>query len=299
MQPRHVARSSNQTGFTLVEMIISLAVLGLLSVVMLPLLSLPAQSYVDAQRRVELNEQMSLIRAKLADDLRLAMPGSLRRTCVGNTCYLEYLELRATARYRTTPGGTAYCPATTPACPAATNANAFAPACGVESCFTTLGPLNQAVAGVNPVANTDYVAIMGLGIDPYNFALNGSMSRLTAWVNRPNDVGLRFNPTSFPVPPASAAKRVYLVAQPVTYQCNEGTRLLTKHWGYAVLPGQPTAFGAQNTARLSDSVARCRIDIYTQGLKQVASIRLNLQRTVAGQPTEQVESLIQIGVREP
>ena len=72
------------------------------------------------------------------------------------------------------------------------------------------------------------------------------MSRLTAWVNQPNDVGLRFNPTSFPAPPPKSSQRVYLVAQPVTYQCNEGTGLLTKHWGYGVLAAQPTAFGAEH-----------------------------------------------------
>ena len=77
-----------QTGFTLMEMIISLVVLGLLSVVMLPLLSMPATAYLDAQRRLDLQAQLDLVRSKIGDGLRYALPGSLRSQDLVATCYL-------------------------------------------------------------------------------------------------------------------------------------------------------------------------------------------------------------------
>lgn len=280
-----------QTGFTLMEMIISLVVLGLLSVVMLPLLSMPATAYLEAQRRLELQSQLDLVRSKMGDDLRYALPGSLRWKCVGTVCYLEYLEVRAVGTYRAGAGGTAYCPA-------ACGGNALDATCANENCMTTLGPLNLSVAGVNPVANTDYVAVLGIGAAPYTLAPSGAMSRLTAWVNRPNDVGLKFNNNKFPDPDPASSHRVYIVSQPVTYACDAGSGLLTKYWGYGVWPVQQTAFGA-GSARVADAVSYCRMDVKTQGLRQTVSIRLALSRASAGQPTESVESLLQFSIREP
>lgn len=73
-----------QLGFTLIEMVISIVVMGILFVVMMPLLRMPAQSYMEAQRRIELQQQLGLIKSKLHEDLRLAMPGSIRFVQVGN-----------------------------------------------------------------------------------------------------------------------------------------------------------------------------------------------------------------------
>lgn len=290
-----------QSGFTLMEMVVSLVVLGLMSVVMLPLLTMPANSYMDAQRRVELHQQMALIRSKLSDDVKLAMPGSLRQTCVGANCFLEYLEVRATARYRKASGGAAFCAA-------ACGGNVLTPACANENCATTLGPAHLAVAGVSPVVNVDYVAVPGSGNGnlplPYTLAPAGTLTRLTNWTPRANDVGLRFqNKTFAPAPAGWTSDRLYLISQPVTYACNTTTGRLTKFWGYAIAPTgvQPTAFGANvNNAILSDLVTRCLPpSVVTQGLRQTVSWRITLARNVAGQPVESVESLIQLGVREP
>lgn len=283
-----------QTGFTLMEMIISLVVLGLLSVVMLPLLSMPATAYLDAQRRLDLQSQLDLVRSKIGEDLRQALPGSLRSQCIGSTCYLEYLEVRAVGKYRAGgAGGTAYCPATC-------RGNALDATCANENCMTTLGPLSLSVPGVNPVANRDYVAVLGIGAAPYTLAPAGAMSRLTAWVNRPSDVGLRFMSNDFPDIDPAASNRVYIVSQPVTYECNRATGILTKYWGYNVLAVPPVAFGAGIArARVADTVSNCQINVRSVGLRQTATIRLALSRASAGQPTESVESLLQFSVREP
>ncbi len=293
-----------QTGFTLMEMIISLVVLGLLSVVMLPLLSMPATAYLDAQRRLDLQSQLDLVRSKIGEDLRQALPGSLRSQCIGTTCYLEYLEVRAVGKYRAGgAGGTAYCPA---ACKG--NALDATSACTNENCMTTLGPLSLSVPGVNPVANADYVAVLGHRVDPYAMGAERVMSRLTVWVSRPNDVGLRFNNNNFPDPRPEASNRVYIVSQPVTYECNLTSGLLTKYWGYPVLALQPTAFGAGiSRARVADTISRCQMNVRSVGVpaatpigfRQTATIRLALSRASAGQPTESVESLLQFSVREP
>ena len=144
------------------------------------------------------------------------------------------------------------------------------------------------------------MAVLGIGAAPYTLAPNGAMSRLTAWVNRPSDVGLRFTNNNFPDPDPVASNRVYIVSQPVTYECNRATGILTKYWGYNVLAVPPVAFGAGIArARLADTVSNCQINVRSVGLRQTATIRLALSRASAGQPTESVESLLQFSVREP
>ena len=310
-------RISPQAGFTLMEMIISLVVLGLLSVVMLPLLSLPITAYMDAQRRVELQAQLSLAESKIKDDLQYAMPGSVRWRLSGNSRFLEYLEVRAVARYRNGAGGAAFCPAATgsPAC-AAIDANSLATgAACLESCFTTLGPLSPANAAVVP--NSDYIAIMVPGANPYAAGPVSAMSRVTvAPVYFPGApaaaqwVGLRFTPVRFPPPipsPPSApapdvSNRVYIVSQPVTYVCNQTTGQLTKYWGYAVQINQPIAFAAGTpSVLLANTVSQCDIRVQNTpaSLQQVASIKLRLARNTASQPADTVDGFIEVGIREP
>ncbi len=309
-------RISPQAGFTLMEMIISLVVLGLLSVVMLPLLSLPITAYMDAQRRVELQAQLSLAQSKIKDDLQYAMPGSVRRRNVGVVQFLEYLEVRAVGRYRNGAGGAAFCPPSTGSC-AAVDANSLATtgAACQESCFTTLGPLSPATAAVVP--NSDYIAIMAPGAKPYSLGASSVMSRITLaptyFPGAPATaqwVGLRFTPVRFPPPipsPPSApapdvSNRVYIVSQPVTYVCNQRTGQLTKFWGYAVQLNQPAAFAAGTpSVLLANTVSQCDIQVQNTpfSLQQVASIKLRLARSTGGQPADTVDGFIEVGIREP
>lgn len=296
---------NKQGGFTLMEMVVSMVVMGLLMVVMLPLLTLPANSYMDAQRRVELQQQLSLIRSKLNEDLKLAMPGSVRFLQVGNRYYLEYLEVRATARLRQQNGGAVFCPPTPPACRAQ---NALVGGVCQDDCATTIGPAQSAIAGVAPAAN-DWLAVPWRGNValpnqpmPYTFPPNGTLSRLTAWTprNLQNDVGFRFQANAFALKPLGwDTARMYVISQPVTYECNEGTGVLTKYWGYPITTLQQSPPVAPNTAVLSDAITRCPVSVVTQGMRQTIAWRLALSRVLAGQPTETVEALIQIGVREP
>ena len=125
---------------------------------------------------------------------------------------IQYLELRAPARYRTTTREPPT-PAATPASRQQTNANAFAPACAI-GLFHHTGAAELGGSGVNPVANT--TMCHGPGIDPCNFAVNGSMSRLTAWATGPMTGLFAIQPHHFlrhPPAPQSAG----LAAQPVTY----------------------------------------------------------------------------------
>jgi len=91
--PRTVAR---QHGFTLVELVMVIAIAGLVAVLISTVMSNPLQSFVDQSRRAELVDKASMALNRMARDIRLAVPNSL--TVTGTT--LNLLPIAAAGRYR-------------------------------------------------------------------------------------------------------------------------------------------------------------------------------------------------------
>ena len=246
-----------QRGFTLVEMVVAIVLLGILSMVMVPLLQLPMSAHLSATRRAALANELDVTMSRLRADLAQALPNSVRVRQVGARHFVEYLEVRATGRFRAdTSGGAQSCPATCSA-PGANDVLEFA--CN-ESCFTTLGPLD----GGAPVAGTDWVVVnpLGPGIangDPYfggsAMPAGGIKSRLQTIAPAGTDQRLTMTAHSFALAPAN--RRFYVVATPVSYECNPATQRLTRYWGYAVAAAQPAVFGAANSAPLATGITAC------------------------------------------
>ena len=276
-------------GFTLVELIISLVLISLLALVAAPLLRLPMVGWMDASRRASLSSGIDLAHSKLAEDLRRALPNSVRVRQVGPRYLIEYLEVRAWGRYRAGPSGAAQvCPAVCSG--GATLNDVFQAACN-ETCFTSLGPLEGDPLDP-PVPGADWVVLNPLNAggavdNPYfggNVAVaNGIKSRLTAM----NAVagGNRLSITAHAFPSLSAWKRFYVVSTPVTYDCDPGTQRLTRRWGYPISAVQPTAFGGGVAASpLATNVASCAIRYTAAGAAGrggVVSVVMRLSQAAA------------------
>jgi MSHA biogenesis protein MshO len=271
-------------GFTLVEMVIAIALIGLLSVMAAPLLRIPLAAWMDASRRADLGASTDLVQGKLAADLARALPGSVRVRQIGSRVWLEYLEVRAQGRHRAGLGVGA------PACPAACNApggNDMLEAACSESCFTTLGPL----LGDAPVPGTDWVVVNPLGpavpgANPYfggSAAVAGGIkTRLLGTAAVPGGTRLQLAAHNFPA--IAASRRFYLVAQPVSLECNPTTQRLTRHTGYAIAALQPTAFAGAQSVPVADNVAACSLRFTPAGAlarSGVVSVWLRLARAAS------------------
>lgn len=93
---------ARQHGFTLVELVMVIAIAGLVAVLISTVMSNPLQSFVDQSRRAELVDKASMALNHMARDIRLAVPNSL--TVTGTT--LNMLPIAAAGRYRANqPGG--------------------------------------------------------------------------------------------------------------------------------------------------------------------------------------------------
>jgi MSHA biogenesis protein MshO len=271
-------------GFTLVEMIVAIALIGLLSVMAAPLLRIPLVAWMDASRRADLGASADLVQDKIGADLARALPNSVRVRQLGARVWLEYMELRAQGRHRA--GTSAAAPACAAMCSTPGGNDMLEPACN-ETCFTSLGPLQ----GDPPLAGSDWVVVnpLGPGVpagDPYfggNVAVAGGIkARLVDLAPAADGTRLRHAAHSFPA--TAASHRFYLVATPVSYECNPTTQRLLRHAGYAVAAVQPTTFAGADSVPLANNVAACSLR-YTPagalGRGGVVSIWLRLARAAA------------------
>lgn len=84
-------------GFTLVELVMVIALAGLVAVMISTVMSRPIQGFVDQSRRATLVDLASTALNRMARDIRLAVPNSVR---IGSNGELELLRAPVGGRYR-------------------------------------------------------------------------------------------------------------------------------------------------------------------------------------------------------
>lgn len=94
------APRSLQQGFTLIELIMVIVILGVVGAMVAVFMRLPVDAYFDTARRAALSDVADTTVRRMARDLRKALPNSLRTP--SNQC-LEFIPTRTGGRYRAVP----------------------------------------------------------------------------------------------------------------------------------------------------------------------------------------------------
>lgn len=93
-----------QSGFTLVEMIIVIVITGIIGGIVAMFIKAPMQGYVDSARRAELTDIADTAVRRMARDIRSAVPNSVRFSNCTAPC-IEFIPTKDGGRYRAgTPG---------------------------------------------------------------------------------------------------------------------------------------------------------------------------------------------------
>ncbi|MBL8342580.1 MAG: type II secretion system protein [Rubrivivax sp.] len=267
-----------QRGFSLVEMVISIALIGVIAVMATPLIRLPLAAWSDASRRADLVQAAQAANAQLAQDLQRALPGSVRLRTLGPRVLIEMLDVRAQGRYRGGSGGAGVCPV---ACAAPASRDALLPGCA-DGCFTSLGALE----GDPPVPAADWLVVLADPTsNPYlggNVAVPGGVkSRLVDVLAAPEGQRVRFAAHNFVA--GSPQRRFYVVAGPVTWDCDPVAGTLRRLAGYPIAAAQPiNPAGATSNVVVSDGVTACQWQLQPGVLGSTLLARMQLQRTAAG-----------------
>ncbi len=251
-------RATAQQGFTLIELVIVIILLGVLATVSLELLRQPIDASADAQRRARLADSADQAMARMSRDLRLSLPNSVRVLDGGRA--IEMLLAPAGGRYRARTRAVA-----SPEGPG--DVLDFATA---DTSFDLLAPLAQ-------------VPAVGQWAVVYNLSAEGTQANAWAGDNRAS-IGAGSTAdrmvlaSGFRFPFASPGQRVYLVDGAVQYRCTGDGRLL-RHSGYAIT-ASPVAGPAGSAPLVVDGVSFCdfRYAPGTTSRQGLASLSLALTR---------------------
>lgn len=217
-------------GFTLIELVVVITVLGVLATASAGFLRGPLTSYFETERRTDLAAGGDLTLAKLRQDIARAVPNSVRVTNAGGRFWLELLPVRSQGRYRTAGAG---------------DVLSFGVA---DTGFDVLGPPVQAQAGDWVVVNNHLPA-----------ADVWAGSSRAAYTGPPGTVAVVQN-ASHVFAADAPDHRFQIAGSPVTYACDPVAGTLRRISNYGnPSPAQPTAFGpaAQNDL-LATGIQRCR-----------------------------------------
>ena len=235
--------SARASGFTLVEMIVVIAIAGIVAAMVAVFIRAPVEAYVDTARRARLTEQADTALRRLARDVRTALPNSVRVVAVGTSSYLEFVPTLGVGRYRQYPASdgsgdsldfNSSDGAFDVVGPVPEYAN------GQSLCIYNLGP----GSGADAYAGNNCAVITSANANPALFSSDAARHNVT------------FAARQFPLPSPSA--RFHVVAPPVTYECAPAAGTLTFITGYAVTSAQPRPPAAPAVrSLLADGVARC------------------------------------------
>ncbi len=234
-------------GVTLIELIVVIAITGIIAAAVAVFIRRPVEGYVDAARRAALTDEADTALRRLTRDLRLALPNSVR---VSGT-FVEYLETSGGGRYRAEPdnGGLG-------------DILDFAAA---DPSFDVIGPVPTIGVG-------DQIVI-------YNLYSSGTTSNAYGTDNR-TAAGVVAAPTinitskQFPAP--SPGKRFHVVTGPVTYGCIGGQ--LVRYSGYGYNLAQAVGAPGGSSAVLAGNVTDCQF-VYTTSpaSERLATVGIVLQ----------------------
>lgn len=287
----HARKPSRQLGFTLVELITVVILVGILAALGGMLIATPVQSFVDTSRRAELVDIADNALQRISREVRNAVPNSVRVTSSGSRTALEFLNAAAGGRYRArrdTGGAGDPLRRVSP--------DTFDALGGVTGTVNP-GPAGQAncLSG-----NSDCLVVYNTGTGPgdYNAYDGDNIAAITAagggQITFDNGPGWTF---PFPIPP-SASQRFYVVDGPVSYVCDLSTGEIRRYEGYGIGATQPVAaadFPPGSGALLAGQVQGCTFS-YTAGPSARQGL-VTLRVTLTDAPTgESVALLYQVHV---
>lgn len=258
---------TTQTGFTLVELIMVIVILGAIGGAVAVFMRGPIDAYFDTARRAGIADVADTTVRRMARDIRKALPNSIRLS--GTQC-IEFIPTRMGARYRAQD--------ITPV-PSDNSALRFDAA---DTAFNMLG-LNAALPADQRIQANDRVVVYNLGIPAASAYLGNNTALVTAVAVSPLSasetlISMAGNTTVFPL--ESPSNRFHVVPwdeKVVSYQCSAGKLYRAADYAYSNSCPAPTGTTPVIATEASCSFAYTVVDIRN------ALVQLSLTFSSAGE----------------
>lgn len=263
-------RRHHSAGFTLIEIVMVIVIIGIISSMVAIFVVKPVQGYVDAVKRAELTDAADVALRRFTRDLRLALPNSLRVMTSGGNHYIEFIMTSNGGRYRDESDGS-------------TAGNFLSFTDTSIKTFDVLGPMPS-----NPaMAVNDYIVIynLGSGYSPADAYTGGNRAQISGIAS--NVVTLLTNPFASQSPPLPSPNARFQVVpggtKAVTYVCPTTTAgNLSRYANYGFNATQLAPTGTPSTLAAN---AICTVD-YTStatGRNGLLYIELALTDSTSGE----------------
>lgn len=249
---------SRQYGFTLIELVMVIVILGAIGGMVAVFMRGPIDAYFASARRAALTDVADTTVRRMARDIRKALPNSIRTPSA--TC-LEFIPTKTGGRYR------------------ADDSAAGLSFSAADSSFNMLGS-NNALPLDQRIGAGDVIVVYNLGIagaDAYNQDNTSAVTAVAAETAAPVETPISINAKRFPL--ASGSNRFHVVPATeniVSYVCSGTDLHRTATVGFA------SACPATGPI-LARHVSACTFDYGGSDLQRNALVRMVLQLTDAGE----------------
>ncbi len=218
--------SQKSAGFTLIELIVVIVLVGILAAIGGIFIVKPIEGYTALSRRAELVDSADTALRRMKRDIRLAVPNSVRVD--GSGTMLELMETRDGGRYRAQIDPTD-----------STNNGDILDFTKADNSFQVLGSLDNGPQ-------------VGESVVVYNFANTGIFGNAYSGHNLA-DIATGSTADLIKLQPpkhyrfSSPYQRFFVIDGPVSYVCNSTNGTLTRYWNYTAAQDTNTTISAMGT----------------------------------------------------
>ena len=261
--------TSTTLGFSLVELTIVIAILGILSASVAVFIANPVRAYFETIDRATLTDAGNAVVRRLMRELQAAVPNSVRITTSGGTTFLEFVPIVDAGRYRAAASNNY-----------PTQNDPLVVTDATDGSFQVLGPTVNVPSG-------SQLVVLNLGYGNANLYSGTNIRTVTSIGSALQTI--TFTPTTV-WPGDSPGYRFYIVNGAVTYACTpnaSGTGTLMRYSGYAIQASQPSSTSAAplasaTTSLVLDDVTTCT---FTPGpvSADLNAVQTTLQLTRSGE----------------
>lgn len=207
-------------GFTLIELIIVIVILGIIGSIVAVFMKKPIDAYIDSARRAALTDTADTAVRRMGRDIRKALPNSVRAP--SNQC-IEFIPTKTGGRYRTGLSSA--------------GAGDFLDFSAADSGFNMLG-LNSALPSAQRIAAGDVVAVYNLGIpgsDAYTGVNTATVTSVAEGTPTylANETRIGIASRQFPLP--SGSNRFHVIPggeKIVSFVCTGGNLVRNANYTY-------------------------------------------------------------------
>jgi len=263
-----------QSGFTLIELIITIVIGGIVAAMTTSVLTLPINAYIDNSRRATLTDVAESALSRMQRDIRRALPNSVRISTDGKTLELLHVVVggRYRARYASDGSGDVL--------DFTQNDTGF-DVLGLIPNFSDIN-LGHDLVTIYPLSSTGNSAYAG--------------DNTTILSNLTTNSHLDFSAFKFPL--KSPQQRFFIVDTPITYHCDLSAsaakdKILMRYEGYALQAVQPIP-PASGGAIQANYLSSCSFS-YSSGSSTRADL-VTLEITVADETGEAIRLIHQVHV---